>query len=110
MPDPLRGAWLADPLAIDVALQAVILWSRRERNRPCLPCGIGRYRQFRRTFPREGVRVVVTTAMPQEHLIRARIELRDLAGQPVALIEDCDNILDHALAGAFAQKLLEAQG
>jgi acyl transferase domain-containing protein/NAD(P)-dependent dehydrogenase (short-subunit alcohol dehydrogenase family) len=103
---PLRGSWLADPLAIDAALQAIILWSQRERGQPCLPCGIGRYRQYRRGFPREGVEIAVRIDSAAAHLIRATVDFRDAAGRLVARMDDCENVVDGALTAAFAQNTL----
>ena len=55
---PLRQRWLGDPLVIDAALQMLILWSWDSHQAPCLPCRIGRYRLYRRTFPVGEVRLV----------------------------------------------------
>jgi hypothetical protein len=106
MTEPLRGAWLADPLAIDAALQAIILWSRTQRKQPCLPCGIGWYRQFQRAFPRDGVQIVVKVAPAQSSLIRAAVEFRDRSGQVIARMDECDSVMDAALAAAFQQNRL----
>src|SRR5438874_1436140 len=51
---PLRPAWLADPLALDSAFQLMVLWCVENLGAVSLPCFVGRYRQFRRAFPREG--------------------------------------------------------
>ena len=47
---PLRNAWLTDPLAIDSAFQLVVLWCRERLGANSLPTAIGGYRQFRRHF------------------------------------------------------------
>ena len=44
--EPLRGSWLADPLALDCALQLGILWNLEMRGTASLPCFIGSYRQY----------------------------------------------------------------
>ena len=57
MEQPLRSGWLADPLALDVAFQMMILWSFEARGVGSLPTGVVRYRQFTRAFPASGVRI-----------------------------------------------------
>ncbi|MDZ4685715.1 MAG: SDR family NAD(P)-dependent oxidoreductase, partial [Planctomycetaceae bacterium] len=108
-PDPFRAAWLADPLAIDAALQGLILWSRTERGKPCLPTGWGQYRQFQRTFPSDAVTVAIRPTSVSEHRVVADVEFRDRAGQLVASLEGCDNVLDDGLAAAFEQNQLPAR-
>jgi len=105
-PQPLRPQWLAEPLVIDVALQAVILWCRTFRQKPCLPAAIGEYRQYRRSFPSEGVRVVVQIAEATDHKVRADVEFLDPAGRVIATMTGVDNILDEALVAAFGANAL----
>ncbi len=105
--EPIRAAWLADPLAIDVALQAMIVWSLSHSQTPCLPCGIGRYRQFRRSFPKGGVQITAKVTQATEQMVRADIEFCDQAGQLVARMEDCQNVVFPTLQPAFAQRTLE---
>ena len=107
MTEPLRSAWLADPLALDAALQAVILWSQELRGEPCLPCSIAKYRQYRRTFPREGVRIVVRINHATDHAIRCDIEFLDRAGLVVAKMEGCESVADASLVSAFQQRHLD---
>lgn len=104
--EPIRNAWLADPLAVDVALQALIVWSLSQSEIPCLPCGIGRYRQFRRSFPTAGVQITAKVTHKTDHLIRADIEFTDQAGQLVARMEDVENVVDGSLLPAFEQRQL----
>ena len=106
MQDPFRGAWLADPLAIDGALQAVILWTQEQRGMPCLPCAIGSYRQFRKVFPTSGIKIVVKVTQATEHTIRADIEFLDIQGALVAQMTGCESVADASLANAFSQNRL----
>ncbi len=107
MKEPLRSTWIADPLALDAALQAIILWSQELRGEPCLPCSIARYRQYRRTFPREGVRIVVQVIQATDHAIRCDVEFLDSAHQVVARMEGCESVADPSLAAAFQRNRLE---
>ena len=108
MSDPVRGSWLADPLAIDAALQAVILWSQEMRGKPCLPCAIMNYRQFRRTFPKAGVQIVINLREAPEQLIRCDVEFVDHQGILVARMEGCESIADGSLVSAFQRNQIEA--
>ena len=107
MKEPLRSTWIADPLALDAALQAIILWSQELRGEPCLPCSIARYRQYRRTFPREGVQIVVQVIQATDHAIRCDVEFLDSAHQVVARMEGCESVADPSLAAAFQRNRLE---
>ncbi|MBS0205523.1 MAG: SDR family NAD(P)-dependent oxidoreductase [Planctomycetes bacterium] len=106
MREPLRHVWIADPLSIDAALQAVILWTQEIQGMPCLPCSISSYRQFRKVFPHTGVKIVVRVTQATEHTIRADIEFLDLQGTVVALMTGCESIADASLVGAFKRNRL----
>ena len=107
MSEPARGSWLADPLAIDSALQGIILWSQEFRGKPCLPCAIANYRQYRRTFPKDGVRIVIRMQDTPEQLIRCDVEMIDLQGNLVARMEGCESVADASLTAAFKRKTIE---
>jgi hypothetical protein len=107
MSEPVRGGWLADPLAIDVALQSVILWSQERRGKPCLPCGIASYRQFRRGWPLDGIRILIKIQPPADRMIRCDIEFVDLQGRLVARMEGCENVIDASLSAAFRRNRIE---
>ncbi len=108
MAEPVRANWLADPLAIDSALQAVILWSQEMRGKPCLPCAITKYRQFRRALPHSGVRIIIRVHPAAEQLIRCEIEFVDQQGLLVARMEGCESVADTSLVAAFQRKRIEA--
>jgi acyl transferase domain-containing protein/NAD(P)-dependent dehydrogenase (short-subunit alcohol dehydrogenase family) len=107
MSEPARGSWLADPLAIDSALQAIILWSQEFRGKPCLPCAIANYRQYRRTFPKDGIRIVIRMHETPDQVIRCDVEFIDLHGVLVARMEGCESVADVSLAAAFQRKKIE---
>ncbi|HEY0983801.1 SDR family NAD(P)-dependent oxidoreductase [Schlesneria sp.] len=102
MTDPVRGSWLADPLVIDGALQAIILWSQEFRGKPCLPCAVKNYQQFRRTFPKDGVRIVIRMHEAAAQLVRCDVDFVDLDGVLVARMEGCESVADASLTSAFA--------
>ncbi len=99
--NPLRNQWLTDPLALDCAFQMMILWSVERTGSGSLPTFIGRYRQFRRAFPAEGVRVVARITEASPHKARADVDFLDDRGQPVARIEDYECVIDASLKAAF---------
>ncbi len=107
MSEPARGSWLADPLVIDSALQAIILWSQEFRGKPCLPCAIASYRQYRRTFPKDGVRIVIQIHESPDQLIRCDVEFIDLHGALVARMEGCESVADASLSAAFQKNKIE---
>ncbi|WP_010586067.1 type I polyketide synthase [Schlesneria paludicola] len=107
MAEPIRANWLADPLAIDVALQSIILWSQELRGRPCLPCAVTKYRQFRRALPHQGVRIIIHIQPSTEQMIRCDIEFVDANGQLVARMEGCESVADSSLTMAFQRKRIE---
>jgi hypothetical protein len=102
--DPMRGAWLADPMALDVAFQGAILWSLRNRGAPCLPTGLSRYVQWRRAFPKDGVRVVLRASGGGGHAARFDVEFLDDDGGLVARMEGCDCVVDPSLRAAFGRR------
>ncbi len=98
---PLRQQWLTDPLALDCAFQMMILWSVEHAGSGSLPTYVGRYRQFRRSFPAAGVRVVARVTESGPHRARADVEFLDADGEPVARIEDYECVIDASLKSAF---------
>ena len=107
MTEPIRANWLADPLAIDVALQSIILWSQELHGRPCLPCAVTKYRQFRRALPHQGVRIIIRTQPSTEQMIRSDVEFIDSHGQLVARMDGCESVADKSLIIAFQRKRIE---
>jgi acyl transferase domain-containing protein len=103
---PLRQKWLTDPLAIDAAFQALILWSLDRHSVAGLPCLATRYRQYRRSFPGATVHVVahITRATDLHNL--ADVEFLDADGRLVARLEGCETVLDASLQRAFRRNRL----
>jgi acyl transferase domain-containing protein/NAD(P)-dependent dehydrogenase (short-subunit alcohol dehydrogenase family) len=103
--NPLRNQWLTDPLALDCAFQMMILWSVERTGSGSLPTFVGRYRQFRRAFPADGVRVVARITDASPHRARADVDFLDARGQPVARIEDYECVIDASLKAAFRRNI-----
>ncbi|HEU4394088.1 MAG TPA: KR domain-containing protein, partial [Planctomycetota bacterium] len=98
---PMRAAWIADPLAIDVAFQGAILWSDRNGGEPCLPTGFGRLLVWRRAFPREGCRVVLRHLDRRGAHLRFDCDFLDGTGALAARIEGAEFVADASLRAAF---------
>jgi NADP-dependent 3-hydroxy acid dehydrogenase YdfG len=104
MQDPLRDTWLADPLVLDSAFQLAIVWSSEQRGAGCLPCHLGRYRQFRSRFPREGTRIALHVSRLRGSLLSADIVFTDASGRTIAILEGYEATLDASLAAAFQRR------
>ena len=108
---PLRSAWLTDPLIIDSAFQLMILWSFERFGAGSLPCFAGRYRQFQETFPEEGVQVVIRVTAEREHGATADMEFLDRnSGKLVARLEGYECVIDPSLERAFQRNQLPQAG
>jgi hypothetical protein len=98
---PLRQRWLADPLVLDSAFQLMILWAQPRHGSRCLPCLVGRYRQFCRSFPAAGCTVRVAIRRHNELHALADIDVLGPSGEVLARIEDHESVLDRSLERAF---------
>ena len=101
MTHPLRGTWIADPLALDSAFQMMILWSAAHRGAPSLPSALARYRQFVSVFPKGGCRAVIAVALGISAITVATIQFFDRQGNLLASAEGCEFVMDAALRDAF---------
>ena len=101
MTHPLRGTWIADPLALDSAFQMMILWSTAHRGAPSLPSTLKSYRQFVSVFPKGGCRAVIAVALGISAIAVATIQFFDRQGNLLASAEGCEFVMDAALRDAF---------
>jgi hypothetical protein len=102
----LRAQWLADPLVLDGALQLVILWTRQQRGAANLPCHLRRYRQWRRSFPADGARVVVFVERSSERFLLCDMDFVDGEGRLIARLEGYECVIDPALERAYRRNAL----
>lgn len=103
MAEPLRSAWLGDPLAVDAGLQLGILWCHEELGAVSLPAYGARYRQYRSTFPAEGATAVLEIRDGRGPQVRADITFLDAAGQVIARMEGYEWTVDASLRDAFGR-------
>ena len=109
MSNPLRGTWIADPLALDSAFQMMILWSAAHRGGPSLPSALGRYRQFVSAFPKGGCRAVIGVALGISAIAVATIQFLDRQGNVLASAEGCEFVVDAGLRDAFRLNRLKLE-
>ena len=93
-------------MAIDGIFQAMILWSFERSGAGSLPTFVGRYRQYRRAFPPDRVRIVARITHATDLLARADVALLDADGLLVARIEDYECVIDASLNQAFRRNLV----
>lgn len=101
---PLRQKWVTDPLALDAAFQLMILWSSDQCGGPSLPCHIGSYRQYVRSFPGEGVRIACRVTRGTSTQALADIDFLDRQGHLLARIEGYECTIDPGLSRAFGRR------
>ena len=104
--NPLRSAWISDPLALDSSFQMMILWAWEHRQAGSLPCAIGRFRQFTHAFPKAGSRVVVQIDSGRTPVVTASLRFLDRQGNLLALLEGYECVIDPALGEAFRRNRL----
>jgi NAD(P)-dependent dehydrogenase (short-subunit alcohol dehydrogenase family) len=105
---PMRSAWISDPMVIDAAFQLMILWSFAEQGAGSLPCFIGKYRQYRRTFPAGSIGIGIRITHENGALARADVDFTDADGGLVARLLDYECVIDEKLNRAFRKnRILE---
>ncbi len=107
---PLRNAWLADPLALDCSFQIMILWCLENYGKASLPTKVGEYRQFKREFPKNGTRIVVTVTKHNKRRAVAQLDFVDPESKElVARITGYECTILGTLAEAFKKNTLDEQ-
>ncbi|MBL8795623.1 MAG: SDR family NAD(P)-dependent oxidoreductase [Planctomycetia bacterium] len=105
---PLRSNWLADPLALDAAFQLLCFWTYETQGAYSLPAHAGGYRQYRRSFPADGVRVVAHVKQVNAHRALVDYWFLDRADEVVAHLSEYDCVIDASLNQAFRRNQLTA--
>jgi acyl carrier protein/NAD(P)-dependent dehydrogenase (short-subunit alcohol dehydrogenase family) len=105
---PLRNAWLADPLALDCSFQMMILWSFERYRAGSLPVFAGRYRQYCESFPESGAEIRIRILSQSACKAVAEIEFVDpTSGILLARMEDYECVIDASLNASFARNKLQ---
>ena len=100
---PLRNHWLTDPLMVDSAFQMLILWSFEQHQAGSLPTFVGRYRQFKTKFPKEGGRIVAQVIKSEKNRALSNIDFLAPDGTPIASMENYECTIDPSLNHAFRE-------
>ena len=107
MKQPIRSSWLTDPLILDSAFQMMILWSFEQQGIGSLPTAIAHYRQYSRSYPKDGAKVIADVIEHTDHRAKASIEFIDNKGQLIASMEDYECVRDSSLQIAFKENELD---
>ncbi len=106
MKQPIRSSWLTDPLILDSAFQMMILWSFEQQGIGSLPTAIAHYRQFQRSYPKDGAKVIADVIEQTNHRANASIEFLNSKGTLIALMEGYECVRDSSLQTAFGDNEL----
>ena len=110
MENPPRKKWLSDPLAVDSAFQALILWSFERHQAGSLPVYIKSYRQFQSAYPKGDVKLIARVDKDQTHQAVSTIELiQPKDGKLLARLEGYECVIDPSLNAAFQRSQLTQQ-
>ncbi|MCH8261978.1 MAG: polyketide synthase dehydratase domain-containing protein, partial [Proteobacteria bacterium] len=107
MKKPIRSSWLTDPSALDSSFQLMILWSFEQLGVGSLPTAIGEYKQFQKSFPKEGCKININVIEHSEHRALATIEFIDQNEQLIARIDNYECVIDASLQEAFSKNKLQ---
>ncbi|MCG8377998.1 MAG: SDR family NAD(P)-dependent oxidoreductase [Proteobacteria bacterium] len=109
MSQPIRSNWLTDPLVLDSAFQMMILWSFEQQGIGSLPTAISHYRQYQRSFPKNGSRIVAEVIKHTNNRANASIEFIDNEGKLIAIMDGYECVRDGSLQTAFKENDLSLQ-
>ena len=107
MEEPVRSQWIADPLALDSGLQAMIVWTSDRVGELSLPSRFTRYRQFVSSFPKEGARIVIDVHERTNGKVVSDIDWIGDDGTLLARLEGYESVVDSSLSKAFRHNRLD---
>ena len=85
----------------------MILWCFEQFGVGSLPTAIGEYKQFQKSFPKEGCKININVINHSEHRAIATIEFMDQDNQLIARIDNYECVIDASLEEAFAKNTLQ---
>jgi hypothetical protein len=98
---PLRNSWLCEPLVLDSAFQMASLWCFEQYGCVSLPSRAASYRQFRPSFPSDGVKIVLEVREAAGKKMRGDFTFLDADGQVIASLSGYEAVMDPLLNRAF---------
>jgi NAD(P)-dependent dehydrogenase (short-subunit alcohol dehydrogenase family) len=99
--------WHADPMILDCALQAIIIWTQRRLGLPSLPVAVGRFRLLDR-INAGVVNIKVRVTVAKLPMVHADVTVSDAAGSTLAELTDCEFVCMASLKTAFANNRLDS--
>lgn len=107
MKNPIRSSWLSDPLTLDSSFQMMILWCFEQFGIGSLPTAIGEYKQFQKSFPKGGCKIIINIIEHSEHCALATIEFIGQNEQLIARMDNYECVIDASLQESFAKNKLQ---
>jgi len=102
MKEPPRRKWLTDPLIVDCAFQALILWSFESHKAGSLPVLVKSYRQMQSAWPKGNVQIKVNVEKSSDHQAVSVIEfIHAEDGKLLARMEGYECVIDASLNESF---------
>ena len=99
--NPLRSRWIADPLVLDSAFQMATLWCYEEKGIVSLPSYAASYRQYRKSFPLNGVTVILQVKDVTMHKMTGNFTFLDSKEKIIATITGYESVMDASLYKSF---------
>ena len=107
---PLRRKWVGDPLLLDCAFQALILWTFETQNAGSLPVAFKRLTQFQSSWPKGNVIIRARVTKHSAHQATATIEfIHEQQQSLLARIQDYECVIDASLNAAFERSHLASE-
>ena len=101
---PPGKKWLLDPLIMDCAFQAAIIWCHETLHMVCLPTYIANLRIYRGIANRDGdVTINLTVNEQSRHTIKGYFTFIDEQGEVIASITGFEAVMDPRLEERFSQ-------
>ncbi len=101
--EPLRSRWLHEPLVVDGAFQAGIVWTFERKKLLSLPSFVGKFELYRR-FRGKKFKVILEVLKASEHKMTGRFFFLDEKEELLAMMSDYECTMDAALFEAFRKK------
>jgi len=105
MRHPLRSDWVTNPLGIDAAFQAAIVWCREKLDAPSLPTAFDSYRQYR-DWAGEPVTLSIDVTRSDRNRMVCDVRFIAADGAVVAMIGGYACTVDRGLSRAFERRRL----
>jgi len=101
MANPPRSKWIGDPLVLDSAFQMATIWCYEEKNMVSLPSYAASYRQYRRSFPSDGVTAILDILEVTDRKMKGDFTFLDSKDTVVAQMTGYEAVMDPQLMNAF---------